>query len=240
MANGYNGKILRVDLTRGTTDSESPEETIYRRYMGGSALALYYLLTEQKAGVEPLGPESRLIFMSSVLSGVPMPGFTRYTVAARSPLTGALGEAEAGGFWGPELKLAGFDGVIVEGASSKPVYLWIHNGEAEIRDASKLSGKDTGEVQALIREELGDKRIRVAQCGPAGENGVLYACVLNELKHVNGRSGMGAVMGSKNLRAVAVRGTGKIPVADPDRMMSSQNWLPRSTCEDRIPDMDGS
>ena len=218
MPNGYNGKILRVDLTKGTIGEECPDETVYRRYMGGSALSLYYLLKDQKAGVDPLGPENRLIFMSNVLSGVPMPGLTRYTVAARSPLTGAFGEAEAGGFWGPELKLAGFDGVIVEGASPKPVYLWINNGEAEIRDASKLWGKDTGEVQGQICEELGDKRIRVVQCGRAGENKVLYACVLNELKHVNGRSGMGAVMGSKNLRAIAARGTGEIAQADPDRV----------------------
>jgi aldehyde:ferredoxin oxidoreductase len=216
MTHGYNGKILRVDLTNRIIDIETPAEAVYRRYMGGSALALYYLLSEQTPGTDPLGPENKLLFMSNVLSGVPMPGFTRYTIAARSPLTGTFGEAEAGGFWGPELKLAGFDGVIVEGASPKPVYLWINDGKAEIRDATNLWGKDTGEVERLIREELGDNRVRIAQCGQAGENGVRYACVLNELKHANGRSGMGAVMGSKNLRAVAVRGSGKIEPADPD------------------------
>ena len=218
MPHGYNGRILRVDLTNKTTTVESPSETVYRRYMGGSALSLYFLLKEQKPGVDPLGPENKLIFMSNVLSGVPMPGLTRYTVAARSPLTGAFGEAEAGGFWGPELKLAGFDGIIIDGCSPEPVYLWIKDGEAEIRDASKLWGKDTGEVQQLIREELGDKRIRVAQCGQAGEKLVRYACVLNELKHVNGRAGMGAVMGSKNLRAIAVRGTGEISTASPEKV----------------------
>lgn len=214
MAYGYNGKILRVDLTGSTISEEQLSETIYRRYMGGSALSLYYLLKEQKPGADPLGPENMLIFMSNVISGAPMPGFTRYTVAARSPLSGTFGEAEAGGFWGPELKHAGFDGVILEGASPKPVYLWVHDGRAEIRDASRLWGKDTGEVQQIIHEELGDKRIRVAQCGPAGEKRVRYACVLNELKHANGRAGMGAVMGSKNLRAIAVRGTGKVETAD--------------------------
>jgi aldehyde:ferredoxin oxidoreductase len=218
MPHGYNGKIMRVDLGKKATTVESPSETIYRRYMGGSALSLYFLLKEQKPGVDPLGPENKLIFMSNAMSGVALPGLTRYTVAARSPLTGAFGEAEAGGFWGPELKLAGFDGVIVDGCSPEPVYLWIKDGEAEIRDASKLWGKDTEEVQTLIREELGDKRIRVAQCGQAGEKLVRYACVLNELKHVNGRTGMGAVMGSKNLRAIAVRGTGEISMADPEKV----------------------
>ena len=218
MPNGYNGKILRVDLKEGKIVEETPEDIVYRRYMGGSALSLYYLLKEQRPGVDPLGPENKLIFMSSVISGAPMTGLTRYTVAARSPLTGVFGEAEAGGFWGPELKNAGLDGVIFEGRSPRPVYLWIKDGKAEIRDASKLWGKDTGEVQQMIREELGDERIRVAQCGQAGENLVRYACVLNELKHANGRTGMGAVMGSKNIRAIAVRGSGKIGLADPEKV----------------------
>ena len=218
MPNGYNGKILRVDLTNATLTEESPPENIYRQYMGGSALSLYFLLKEMKPGVDPLGPENLLVFMSNVLSGLPMPGLTRYTVAARSPLTGGFGEAEAGGFWGPELKMAGFDGVIIEGSSPKPVYLWIKDGKAEIRDASELWGQDSGEVQDRIRDELGDKRIRVAQCGPAGEKQVRYACVLNELKHANGRTGMGAVMGSKKLRAIAVRGTGKIETAEPEKV----------------------
>lgn len=218
MPYGYNGKILRVDLTNGSISEEHPEEAVYRTYGGGSALSLYYLLKELKPGTDPLGPDNKLLFMSSAISGAPLVGLSRYTVAARSPLTGAFGEAEAGGFWGPELKFAGFDGIILEGASPKPVYLWINNGRAEIRDASSIWGKDTGEVQRVIREELGDKRIRVAQCGQAGENLVRYACVLNELKHANGRTGMGAIMGSKKIRAIAVRGTEKPPLADPERM----------------------
>ncbi len=218
MAKGYNGRILRVNLSEGSITEEAPAERIYRLYMGGSALSLYFLLTELKPGIDAFDPENKLVFMSSVISGLPIAGLTRYTVAALSPLTGAFGEAEAGGFWGPELKLAGFDGIIFEGRAPSPVYLWIKDGKAELRDASELRGKDTGEAQRLIREELGDPRIRVAQCGPAGENRVRYACVLNELKHANGRTGMGAVMGSKNLRAVAVRGTGKLPTADPDRI----------------------
>lgn len=218
MPYGYNGKILRVDLTNGSISEEQPDEAIYRTYGGGSALSLYYLLKELKPGTDPLGPDNKLLFMSSAMSGAPLVGLSRYTVAGRSPLTGGFGEAEAGGFWGPELKFAGFDGIILEGVSPRPVYLWINNGQAEIRDASSIWGKDTGEVQEIIREELGDKLIRVAQCGQAGENLVRYACVLNELKHVNGRTGMGAVMGSKKIRAIAVRGTTKPPLADPERM----------------------
>ena len=218
MPTGYNGKILRVNLTSGAIREETPEEIVYRTYMGGSALSSYYLLKEQKAGVDPLGPENKLLFMSSVISGAPLMGLTRYTVAARSPLTGAFGEAEAGGYFGPELKMAGFDGVIIEGRSAKPVYLWIKDGRAEIRDASRIWGKDTGEAEKLIREELGDNRIRVAQCGPAGEKRVRYACVVNELKHANGRTGMGAVMGSKNLRAIAARGTQRVSLANPEKV----------------------
>lgn len=218
MPYGYNGKILRVNLTEGTLTEETLPEIVYRRYLGGSALSLYFLLKEQKPGTDPLGPMNKLLFMSSVVSGAPLAGLPRYTVAARSPLTGAFGEAEAGGYWGPELKFAGFDGVIVEGRSANPVYLWIKDGKAEIRSAAHLWGKDTGEVERLIREELGDGRIRVAQCGPGGEKLVRYACVLNELKHVNGRTGMGAVMGSKNLRAIVVRGTRKPAMADPAKV----------------------
>lgn len=230
MPYGYNGRILRVDLSQRTIFEEEPPETVYRKYLGGSALALYYLLKELKPGIDPLGPENMLVFMSSVVSGVPMPGLTRFTVAARSPLTGAFGEAEAGGFWGPELKMAGFDGIIITGRSEKPVYLWVKDGKGELRDASNLWGRDTGDVQRLIREELKDKHIRVAQCGQAGEHLVSYACVLNELKHASGRTGMGAVMGSKNLRAVAVRGAGKIATAQPETVKA----LTRESVE-RIP-----
>ncbi len=232
MPYGYNGRILRVDLSKQLLSEEQPSEIVYRKYMGGSALALYYLLKELKPGTDPLGSENILVFMSNVMSGVPSPGLTRFTIAARSPLTGAFGEAEAGGFWGPELKMAGFDGIIIIGRSKKPVYLWIKDGQCEIRDATRIWGKDTGEVQQEIREELGDNRIRVAQCGQAGENLVPYACVLNELKHASGRTGMGAVMGSKNLRAVAVRGTGKIPTARPENVKAltreAVNRIPKS------------
>jgi len=218
MPYGYNGKILRVDLTTGAMKTEEPGEIVYRTYLGGGGLASYYLLRELKPGIDPLSADNILIFASTVISGAPIAGMTRFTVAAKSPLTGAYGEAEAGGFWGPELKFAGFDAVIITGKAETPSYLWINDGKAEIRSAEKIWGLETGPAQEMIREELGEKRARVALIGPGGENLVRYACVVNELKHVNGRTGMGAVMGSKNLKAVAVRGTKKMEMHDPEKL----------------------
>ncbi|MHB8909957.1 MAG: aldehyde ferredoxin oxidoreductase family protein [Syntrophales bacterium] len=217
MPYGYNGKILRVDLTSGAMRVEEPGELVYRTYLGGGGLASYYLLRELEPGIEPLSADNILIFASSVISGVPIAGMVRFTIAAKSPLTGAYGEAEAGGFWGPELKFAGFDAVIITGKAAKPSYLWINDGKAEVRSAEKIWGLETGPAQEAIREELGEKRVRVALIGPAGEHLVRFACVVNELKHANGRTGMGAVMGSKNLKAVAVRGTKKMDIHDPER-----------------------
>src|SRR4030042_5419707 len=156
MARGYNGKILRVDLTSGEIKVEEPSEVIYRTYLGGGGLASYYLLRELPPGIDPLGPGNILIFASSVITGAPVSGMVRYTVAAKSPLTGGYGEAEAGGFFGPELKLAGFDAVIIKGKAPKPSYLWIHDGEAEIRSAAEIWGLETGPAQEKIRQELGD------------------------------------------------------------------------------------
>ncbi|MBC8500114.1 MAG: aldehyde ferredoxin oxidoreductase family protein, partial [Candidatus Atribacteria bacterium] len=146
------------------------------------------------------------------------PAIPRFTVCAKSPLTGAQGEAEAGGWWGPELKKAGFDAIIIKGSSKTPVYLWIKDGKAEIKDAAHLWGKDTGTTQKIIREELADDKIRVAQIGPAGENLVRFANIVNELKHFNGRNGLGAVMGSKKLKAIAVRGTKSIGIYDKEKI----------------------
>jgi len=225
MTNGYNGKILRVDLSSGKTSVDEPDEIFYRRYLGGRSLALYYLLKELKPGADPLGPDNLLIFAPGVITGSLLPGTARFTVAAKSPLTGAFAGSEAGGFFGPELKFAGYDAVVIKGKADKPVYLWIHDGEAEIRDASKLWGKTGKETQEGIRKELGDDKVRVALIGPAGEKLVRFACVANELKHVNGRGGTGAVMGSKNLKAVAVRGKKMVEVKDPDTVKSLAKWF---------------
>jgi aldehyde:ferredoxin oxidoreductase len=214
MPYGYHGRILRIDLNSESIDVEEPQELLYSRYLGGGTLALSYLLRELKPKSDPLGSENVLVFAGSVISGTAAAGLSRFSVAAKSPLTGAFGEAEAGGWWIPELKFAGFDAIIIKGRAPKPVYLWIHDGEAEIRDAGHLWGKLTKESQEGIRRELGDERVRVALIGPAGEKLVKVACIINELKHANGRTGLGAVMGSKNLKAIAVRGKKRVKVAD--------------------------
>lgn len=214
MPKAYHGKILRVDLSEKRWWVEELEEIIYRKYLGGGPLATYYMLREMNPGVDPLGPDNLLIFMTSVINGLPLSGANRYTAAAKSPLTNGFGESEAGGFWGPELKRSGFDGIVIHGRAAKPVYLYIHDGDCEIRDASNYWGKLSGEVQDGLEAELGDKRIRVLQTGIAGENGVLFAAMTNQLRHYHGRSGLGAVMGSKNLKAIAVRGKERLQATD--------------------------
>ncbi len=228
---GYNGKILRVDLDRGSISIEEPDENVYCRYLGGGTFALYYLLKEFKPKSDPLGPENILVFIGSVISGTPAVGLSRFSAAAKSPLTNAFGEAEAGGWWIPELKFAGYDAVIIKGRANHPVYLWIHDGEAEIKDARHLWGKFTKETQEEIRKELRDEHIRIASIGPAGEKLVRVACILNELKHANGRTGLGAVMGSKNLKAIAVRGNKRMEVADEEAVRRITKWL-RDTYEE--------
>jgi len=203
---GTTGKILRVDLTAGTWKTQELTEDFYRQYPGGKALAGYILLNEMHPNVDPLSRENVLVIANGLLTGAPISTTTRYIVSARSPLTNAYGESEAGGFWGPELKMAGYEAIVVKGKSPQPVYLSIQDGDIEIRPASHLWGRKTAEVQELIRSELGDDKFRVLQIGPAGENLVRFAGLTNDLRHFNGRNGMGAVMGSKNLRAVAVRG----------------------------------
>jgi aldehyde:ferredoxin oxidoreductase len=225
MPHGYNGKILHVDLSSLRVKVEEPGEVFYRTYLGGGGIASYYLLKNLRPGVDPLGPENILVFASNVISGVPIAGMTRYTVAAKSPLTGGFGEAEAGGFWGPELKFAGFDALVITGKAAKPSYLWVHDGKAELSSAEKIWGLETGPAQEKIREELKEKRARVALIGPAGEKLVRFACVVNELKHANGRTGMGAVMGSKNLKAIAVRGTNKLEVKDLEKFLEMSKSL---------------
>lgn len=224
MSQGYTGKILRVDLTSGIIQEDHPTETFYRKYMGGPGTGLYYLLKHSEPAPDALAPENPLIFSAGLLTGTNAPAVPRYTVLAKSPLTGALGRSEAGGWWGPEFRRAGFDALIITGKSAKPVYLWIKDGTAEIRDAVHLWGRETGDAQDKIRDEHNDRKIQVAQIGPAGENLVLYANITNNLAHFNGRNGMGAVMGSKNLKAVAVRGSGKIPVADQAKIMETFRW----------------
>jgi aldehyde:ferredoxin oxidoreductase len=203
---GSNEKILRVNLTTGKLSEETLNAEFYRLYPGGKALAGYYLLNEIPAHTEPFAPENVLVIANGLLTGAPISTATRYVVSARSPLTNGYGESEAAGFWGPELKMAGYEAIVITGRAAHPVYLWIHDEQAEIRHADHLWGRETAAVQETIRVELGDEKIRVLQIGIAGENLVRFAGITNDLRHFNGRNGMGAVMGSKNLRAIAVRG----------------------------------
>lgn len=224
MMHGYNGKILHLDLTKGMFEVEEPDDAFYRKYMGGSALALYYLLKGMPPGVDPMSPDNVLVLALSVLTGAAISGQSRMTASAKSPLTGAIGDAQSGGFWPAELKFAGFDAIVIKGKAEKPVYLWINDGSYELREASHLWGKITGEVEATIKTELGDNKIEVLQVGPAGENGVRFASIMSMSNRANGRTGMGAVMGSKNLKAVAVRGKSRPKPADKVRLNELARW----------------
>lgn len=208
------GKILRVNLANERITYEGFNENIAKKFFGGRCLGAKILIEELKQGLNPLSSDNKLIFATGPLTGAPFAGNSRYIVMAKSPLTGIWGEAGAAGYFGPELKFAGYDALILEEKADHPVYLWIHDEEVEIRKAEHIWGKITGETQKIIREEVKDNKARVACIGPGGENLVRYACIISDLYCAAGRSGMGAVMGSKKLKAVVVRGTKKVPIAD--------------------------
>lgn len=224
MAYGYCGKILHVDLTTGKVEIEEPDEGFYRKYMGGSAMGAYYLLKHTPPGADPLGPENTLSLMTGVVTGAPFSGQSRVCATAKSPSTGLAGDSQAGGFWPAELKAAGFDGIVIRGKADHPLYLWVHDGEAQLRDASDLWGRFTADVEDAIRQELGDGRIQVLQCGPAAEKGVRFGALINNANRANGRTGMGTVMASKNLKAVAVRGHKRPELADPEGVKALARW----------------
>lgn len=211
---GCHGKILRVNLSNGSISEEEVPEQIYRKYLGGAGLATKYLWDEVPKGADPLGSENKLIFMTGTLTGVIAPSTGRFSVVAKSPQTGIWGQANSGGRWGVDFKKSGYDGIIFEGASPTPVYLVVDDNHAELKDASNLWGGKVPETTALIKEEIGSD-FNVACIGPAGENLVKYAAIINDLGRAAGRCGLGAVMGSKNLKAVAARGSSSIAVYDP-------------------------
>lgn len=211
---GYHGRILRVDLSNGAISEDQHDETWYRRYLGGAAASAYYLLKELKPGIDALGSGNKLIIAPGVLTGVPASGAGRNGVGAKSPQSGGIAKSEVGGFFGAELKHAGFDGIVIEGKADTPVYLWVKDGKAELRDARGLWGLPTLETEEAIRADTGERLARVAAIGPAGEKRVRFACILNDLKSAAGRGGLGAVMGSKGLKAIAARG--KMPPAYAD------------------------
>jgi len=225
MSNGHWGKALRVDLSSGSITEEALDATYLRRYVGGWGFIAHTLLTELSVGIDPLGPENRLVFTTGPLTGQALAGGGRHMVGAKSPLTGGFGASECGGHFGAELKRTGWDTIIIQGASERPVYLWIDDDNAELRPAEDLWGRETYDVQERIRDELGDRRIRVAQCGIAGQNLVPLANIVHDATRAAGRTGLGAVMGSKRLLAVAVRGSRRPKAADPERTREIGQWF---------------
>lgn len=210
---GYMGKILRVDLTNLTFQEESTTEELARLYIGGAGFGIKYLFDEVPAGTDPLGLENKLIFAVGPFTGTSVPCSSRMAVTAKSPLTGAVGMSLSGGYFPAEIKFAGYDALIIEGKAESPVLLWINNGRVNFRSADKLWGTKTFDCQQLVKDELKDQNIRIACIGPAGENLSRISCIINERRAV-GRKGLGAVMGSKNLKAIAVRGTSEVSVYD--------------------------
>ncbi len=223
---GWAGTLLRVNLTDRIIQKEEYPEALRHQLIGGRGVNSRLLYDEVKPGIDPLGPENKLFFGTSPLTGTGLVPSGRIHVTAKSPLTGILGDSNAGGHFGPEMKWAGYDHIIFEGAADKPVYLWIDDDQVEIRDAGHLWGKVVSETYAILWEELGDPRIRIAAIGPAGENLVRFASLMTDYGNACGKTGMGTVMGSKNLKAVAVRGTKGFQVADPEAFKAiARDWV---------------
>lgn len=222
MASGYMQRILRVDLSTGKVVEEPLDENLARAYIGGSGLAARFLYDETDASTDPLGPDNPLIFMTGPLTGARVPTSGRHAVVAKSPLTGIWGESDVGGGWGVTLKAAGYDGIIITGQAATPVYLWVHDGTAEIRDARPFWGETTYDVDESLRNVTDPKAV-VACIGPAGEKQVRYASVMHDGKHARaaGRCGLGAVMGVKHLKAVVVYGNQVPSIAQPAELKSS-------------------
>ncbi len=231
---GWTGKILRVDLGAGSCASEPLNMEWAQAYMGQRGLATKYLIEETDPKVDPLSPENKMIFATGPLTGTIAPTSGRWSVVCKGPLTGAIACSNSGGFFGAELKNAGWDMIIFEGKSAGPVYLDISNDEAELKDASDLWGKSVWETETTLIQRRGDNDARVASIGLAGENGVLYAAVVNDMDRAAGRSGVGAVMGSKNLKAVVVRGTVGVTVKDPMAMMKTSNSAKEILAENAV------
>ncbi|MDO9484313.1 MAG: aldehyde ferredoxin oxidoreductase N-terminal domain-containing protein, partial [Hydrogenophaga sp.] len=216
------GKILRVNLTEGTVKSEPLNMAWARAYIGSRGLGSKYLISEVDPKVDPLSPDNKIIWATGPLTGTMASTGGRYTVITKGPLTGAIACSNSGGYWGAEFKMAGWDMVIFEGRSEKPVYLYINDDDVELRDASHLWGQSVWKTEEILKSSLQDPLVRVSSIGKAGENGVLYAAVVNDLHRAAGRSGVGAVMGSKNLKAIAVRGTkGVGNIRDPKAFMKT-------------------
>jgi len=236
MPNGYNGKILHVDLTKGILTVEEPNEAFYRKYLGGSAMGIHYILREMPKGTDPLSPENVLTLMTGVTTGAAISGQSRINANAKSPISGGIGDAQSGGFFPAELKFAGFDGIVIKGKSPKPVYLAIVEGMPELREAAHLMGKLTGEVDDILHKEV-DPKAEILQHGIGAENGVLFSTLVSMSNRHNGRTGMGLVMASKNLKAVVVRGKKKVQLANQKALTELNRIGPKAIPENG--DMDG-
>lgn len=215
---GYIGKILRINLTEGKTSTEPLNMELAKKYLGGRGLAGKMFADEVASDVDALAPENKLFIATGVLTGTNAPTPARYMVVTKSPLNGVIASSNSGGYWGAQLKFAGYDMVVLEGKSDHPVYITIKDDLVEIKDAAKVWGKDVYETSEALMQEFGDDKAKVLAIGPAGENLSLMAAVINDLYRAAGRTGVGAVMGSKNVKAIVVRGTGKVDNANPDQM----------------------
>jgi len=212
-------KALFVDLTTGTIEKKIIPLEVRKKFLGGRGIDAYILLTHIKPGIDALAPENYLSIGAGILSGTGMPACGRLHISAKSPLTNLFGSSNLGGDFSPEMRYAGYEHIVVTGKAEHPVYLWINDDEVEIRDASMLWGKDTWQTEKIIRDSHQNQQIKVITIGAAGENLVRYACVISPPKNAAGRTGMGAVMGSKNLKAIAVRGTKGVPITDPTKVL---------------------
>lgn len=208
-------KIAYINLTTGDIESKPIPLKMRQLFLGGRGLDMYLMYNHIKAGTDPLGPDSVALVSAGILVGTLASASARTHIGGKSPLTGYVGSTNMGGFFAPELRWAGFDHLVITGKAEKPVYLWIHNGEIEVRDAKNIWGKSVTESQQAIRDELGDRDIKILTIGPAGEKQVRFASIMTGLKDAGGRSGMGALLGSKNLKAIAVRGKMDIKIAHP-------------------------
>ena len=217
---GWQGKILRVNLSDGSIKPEALNEEWAHQFIGARGLGTKYFFEEVDPQVDPLSPKNKLIFMTGPLTGTFASSAGRFNVVTKGPLNGTIAASNSGGYWGAELKYAGWDGIIIEGRADRPVYLYIYNDQAELRCAEELWGKNVFETTDMLKEAT-DEEAKVACIGPAGENLVKFACIMNEYHRAAGRSGVGAVMGSKNLKAIVVRGTGSIKVDNPAAFMQA-------------------
>lgn len=226
MLGGYTNKNLKIDLTTLKIEIKTLSEKILRQFIGGWGLGVKILYDELSPGIDAFDPENRLLFITSPLVGTLTPAANQYAAMAKSPLTGFIGIARSHGFFAPELKFAGYDSIIISGRSEKPSYIWINDDRVTVEDASSFWGLDTYECEEKIKKELGDSKVKVACIGKAGENLIRFASIMNDRGHAAGRCGIGAVMGSKNLKAVAVRGNRKVPVVNEKEILEQRKiWL---------------